>query len=1098
MNYENKKILMRKIASLMKVVVLLLLIFSLPSYGQSQTVSGTVQDADKKTPLAGVTIKVVGTTTTAQTNEKGAFTVKATKGQSLLVSYIGFETKKADVTGTNMTILLKSSVAELDEVVVAMDIKRKARDLGYSTQVVKGDEIKETQRESFVNGLQGRIAGATITSTSGVPGASSTIILRGFNSMSLNNQPLFVVDGVIRDNSTIDAVAVVPAAAGQSNTSNDFTNRISDINPNDIESITVLKGPEATVLYGSSASNGAIVITTKRAKITVGKRFNVNYDNSFRMQQLQNIPSVYNGYQQGTNGTASTGTFSAFGPALNASTPIYDNVGNFFKTAFGQTQNLGIDFGTAKSSYRASGSYYDQTGVVPNTRLQRINFRLTNNTKIGKHLDITPSIAYSNSSNDKAMKGSGGYLLNLFLWPSTDDAQNFQLANGHKRYLVNTTANNPAEDAGLGTVSETDNPFFAVNRNVSKDKTNNYEANLAINYNPLPWLTVAGRFGYNNYNTEGFQYRDPESASQSSMANKGQLDNYWVKTTTYNHTISATARKAFGKFNTRLTVGTRWSQAESQSFGVSGTFDSTRGFDSSSTGVSTRTRLARATLYGAGQWNIRKNYQVAEFAEATVSYNNLIFLTGSMAFESSSVLPAANRNYSYPGGSLSIIMSDIIPALKGGLLSYWKIRGSLASTARLPDPYSNQSNFVPTVTSANTPPTTGTLIPSPLQYAFTNANPDLKPETQNTYEVGTELRLFHDVVTFDGAYYNTLALNQIAQGFRASYGTGFILNTQNNSSVRNQGIEVSMGIKAIRKKDFEWNIQFNLNHMWNRVLAIPLPIDIAGADYYDASTWLYGNARGGLRPGYSTGTITSAGYKRQDLTPTGANGLLPNNGAILVDPTTGLPLNDATFRVRGDRTVWLTLGTINRFRYKDWNLSFLWDLRMGGDVFNATNMYLTILGKSAKTADRMTPRIIEGIVKNGLENTATPTINNIVVSPYYNYSYYGSVAMPEEDYMEHNINAFRLRDISISYSVPSKYLGKKSNVDSPGLIDYLPFRSLSFFLTCNDLVLFTNYSGSDPAANGGNASLRGVGAVGFDYGNIAAPLSFNAGLRVGF
>jgi TonB-linked SusC/RagA family outer membrane protein len=1098
MNYENKKILMRKIASLMKVVVLLLLIFSLPSYGQSQTVSGTVQDADKKTPLAGVTVKVVGTTTAAQTNEKGAFTVKATKGQSLLISYIGFETKKADVTGTSMTILLKSSVAELDEVVVAMDIKRKSRDLGYSTQVVKGDDIKETQRESFVNGLQGRIAGATITSTSGVPGASSTIVLRGFNSMSLNNQPLFVVDGVIRDNSTIDAVAVVPAAAGQSNTSNDFTNRISDINPNDIESITVLKGPEATVLYGSSASNGAIVITTKRAKITVGKRFNVNYDNSFRMQSLQNIPSVYNGFQQGTNGNASTGTFSAFGPALNASTPIYDNVGNFFKTAFGQTQNLGVDFGTAKSSYRASGSYYDQTGVVPNTRLQRINFRLTNNTKIGKHLDITPSIAYSNSSNDKAMKGSGGYLLNLFLWPSTDDARNFQLANGHKRYLVNTTANNPADDAGLGTISETDNPFFAVNRNVSKDKTNNYEANLAINYNPLPWLTVAGRFGYNNYNTEGFQYRDPESASQSSMANKGQLDNYWVKTTTYNHTVSATARKAFGKFNTRLTVGTRWSQAESQSFGVSGTFDSTRGFDSSSTGVATRTRLARSTLYGTGQWNLRKNYQVAEFAEATISYNNLIFLTGSMAFESSSVLPAANRNYSYPGGSLSVIMSDIIPALKGGLLSYWKLRGSLASTARLPDPYSNQSNFVPTVTSANTPPTVGTLIPSPLQYAFTNANPDLKPETQNTYEVGTELRMFHDVVTLDGAYYNTLALNQIAQGFRASYGTGFVLNTQNNSSVRNQGIEVSLGIKAIRKKDFEWNIQFNFNHMWNRVLAIPLPIDIAGADYYDASTWLYGNARGGLRPGYSTGTITSAGYKRQDLTPTGANGLLPNDGAILVDPLTGLPLNDATFRVRGDRTVWLTLGTINRFRYKDWNLSFLWDLRMGGDVFNATNMYLTTLGKSAKTADRMTPRIIEGILKNGLENTSTPTVNNIIVNPYYNYTYYGSTAMPEEDYMERNINAFRLRDISISYAVPSKYLGKKSNVDSPGLLDYLPFRSLSFFLTCNDLVLFTNYSGADPAANGGNASLRGVGAVGFDYGNIAAPLSFNAGLRVGF
>ena len=279
----------------MKVVVLLLLIFSLPSYGQSQTVSGTIKDADKKTPLPGVTVKLVGSTTAAQTNDKGVFTIKATKGQTLLVSYIGFESQRLVVAGSSMDISLKSSVTDLGEVevVVAMDLKRKPRELGYSNQTVKGDDLKETQRENFIGGLQGRIAGATITSTSGVPGASSTIVLRGFNSLSLNNQPLFVVDGIIRDNSTIDAVNSVPAAAGQNNTSNDFTNRIADINPNDIESVTVLKGPEATVLYGSAASNGAIVITTKKAKITAGKRFNINYDNSFRFQKLQNIPSIW-------------------------------------------------------------------------------------------------------------------------------------------------------------------------------------------------------------------------------------------------------------------------------------------------------------------------------------------------------------------------------------------------------------------------------------------------------------------------------------------------------------------------------------------------------------------------------------------------------------------------------------------------------------------------------------------------------------------------------------------------------------------------------------------------------------------------------------
>ena len=1091
---------MRKIVSMMKVVLLLLFIFSLPSYGQSQTVSGTVRDADKNTPLAGVTIKVVGTTITTQTRDNGSFSVKANNGQVLQLTYIGFESQKLTVKGSKMDINLKAGVTELEEVVVSMDIKRKSRDLGFSAQTVKGGEMKETQRESFVDALQGRVAGATITSTSGVPGSSSTIVLRGFNSMSLNNQPLFVVDGVIRDNSTIDAASNVPAAGGQNNTANDFTNRIADINPNDIESVTVLKGPEATVLYGSSASNGAIIITTKRAKLVDGKKFNVFYDNSFRVQSLQNIPSVYTGFQQGTNGVPSSGTFAAFGPAMTAGTPVYNNVGNFFKTAFGQTHNLSLDFGSQKSSYRFSSSYYDQTGVVPNTRLQRINLRLTNTTKINKWIDITPSIAYSNSTNNKALKGAGGYLLNLFLWPSTDNAQNYLLPNGHKRYLI--SANDPTDNANLGSVSETDNPFFAANRNISQDKNSSYEANLAINYNPTPWLTIAGRFGYNAYSTEGFQYRDPESAPPStaySMADKGSLDNYWVKNANYNHTITATLKKSFGKFNTRLTVGTRWSQSELQRFGISGKFDSTRSFDSSSTGYNTRTRLSRATLYGSGEWNLLNKYQIAEFGEATISYNNVIFLTGSMAFESSSVLPAANRNYNYPGGSLSIIMSDIFPKMKGDLISYWKLRGSMASTARLPDPYSNQSNYVPTVTSANQGPTVNNLIAVPLQYAFTNANPNLKPERQQTYEVGTELRLFHDIVNIDAAYYNTLALDQIAQGFRASYGTGFILNTANNSSVRNQGIEVSLGVKLMKKKDFSWDIQFNFNHMWNEVLAIPKPIDIAGADYYDASTWLYNNARGGLRPGYSTGTITSFGYRRQDLTPTGPNGLPFNNGLILIAPTTGLPVQDATFRVRGDRTVWLTLGTINKFRYKDWSLSFLWDLRIGGDIFNGTNMYLTTLGKSAKTSDRLTPRAVYGVIQDGKENTATPTYNTILVTPYFNNNYYGASSMPEEDYMEHNIKAFRLRDITLSYTLPSKALVRNANhMDSPGLLDYVTFKTVSFFMTCNDLVLFSNYSGADPAANGGNASLRGVGAVGFDYGNIAAPLSFNLGVRVGF
>ncbi|MBS1639680.1 MAG: SusC/RagA family TonB-linked outer membrane protein [Bacteroidetes bacterium] len=1084
---------MRKLSSIMMGLFTALILCCVSVKAQSQTVSGKVTDADTKTPIEGVAIKVHGTNTVAQTNAQGTFTIKASSGQTLVFSFIGYESQRVTITGSSaVNISLKSQSVSLDSVVVtAMDIKKNNREVGFSAQNIKGSDLKETQRETFLGGMQGRIAGAQVTATSGVPGASQVIILRGYNSMSLSNQPLFVIDGVVMDNSSVDATANVPAAAGQNNTSNDFTNRIADINPNDIASITVLKGPEATVLYGSAASNGAIVITTKRAKVDANakgfKINNVNYDNSFRFQKLQNFPSVYNGFQNGLNGVGSA-TFSAFGPPIVAGTKLYDNVGNFFNVAWGQTHNVSMDFGTAKSTFRFSGSYYDQTGVVPNTRLTKTNFRLSNNTQIGKKLDINPSITYTNSANNKAMKGAGGYLLNLYLWPSTDDAQSYLLPNGHKRFFF--ALNNTDPNAALAATSETDNPFFAVNRNVSKDKTDNILATLGVNYNPTTWLTISGRFGYNYYYTSGFQYRDPESASQSSYANKGSLDNYWQKFNGYNHTITATVKQKFGKFNTRLTVGTRWNQYRRDYYGISGTLDSTRSFDSSSTGINTRSRLSRAALYGASNWNYTEAYQIAGFAEATIGYQNVVFLTASVANESSSILAKANRNYTYPGGSLSIIMSDIFPQIKGSILNYWKLRTSLASTARLPDPYTMQSFFVPTVTGANTPatPILGNLLPIPLQYGFTGANANLKPETQSTYEIGTELRLFNDRVLLDVDYYNTLAQNQIAQNYRASYGAGFVLYTANNSSVRNQGVEISLTTKPVRTKDFQWDMQFNFNHMWNTVLAIPTSIDQGGLDYYDAATWLYNNARGGLQKGRSTGTITSFGYKRQDLSPTGANGVTANNGAILVNATTGLPVQDATWRVRADRTIWFTMGITNRFQYKNWNLSFLWDTRVGGDIFNGTNMYLTTLGKSAKTADRMTPRVVKAMVQNGFENTANPTINTIQVTPYYNYLYYGSAAMPEEDYMEHDIKFIRLRDISLSYTMPQRILKR----DWPG------FKTMSFFITANDLILWTNYSGADPSSNAGNASLRGVGAIGFDYGNIAAPLSFNAGFRVGF
>ncbi len=1052
---------MRKIASMMKVVVLLLLIFSLPSYGQSQTVSGTILDADKKIPLAGVTVKVTGTTTTTQTNEKGVFTIKVAKGQTLTVSSIGFETKTVPVSSGQLSISLKSTVAELDEVVVAMDLKRKPRELGYSVQKVTGKEISETQRENFVTSLEGRVAGVTVTPTSGTAGASAGIVLRGFNTISGNNQPLFILDGIIVDNSTFNENSQggtgIGLASDLPNRNNDYTNRIADLNPNDIESVTVLKGPEATALYGSQAASGAIVITTKKAKATGGKIL-LSYDDNFRVQRLTRFVKTDDDYSPGSNGVPivppSSGqtAFTAFGPAYGADVRKYDNIHDFFKTGFTQTHTLGMEWGTQNVGFRFSGQYLNSDGVVPNNTYTKYNFKLTNNTKIGKYIDINPSIAYSSADNIKPIKGVSGYLLDLYAWPVTNDIRNYQDPKGNKNLLYTTAYN-----------SEYDNPIWSAMNNKTGDHTNRVVATLGININPFPWLTVSGRFGYDTYKTNGYLFTHPESYLLTS-ATGGTLDNYYRTYKGYNHTISATAHKNFGNFSTRLLVGTMWQDYETDEFGVTGThlIDSSR-TDSSNTLASTRSRLLRNV---AGLPNVSILREMAYFGEASVGYKNVIFLSYSHRFEEASPIPAQNRNYHYPGASLSMILSDIFPSIKNGnILNYLKLRGSIANTAHLNDPYSNQSVFVNNLFSS--------VVPS-FSYGFTNSNPFLTPESQSTYEVGTEIRMFNSRLTLEAAYYNTLCTNQIAQGYRASYATGFVLNTGNAASLRNQGVEITMDVTPIKHKDFEWNVRFNFNHMWSKVLDLPASIGLNN-DYYNSDTYLAGNVRGGLVRGHSTGTITGFGYQRS------------NSGDILINPANGLPLIEAINYVRGDRTPAFTLGTLNTLRYKNWSLNFLWDLKVGGDIYNGTDYYLTAIGRSARTANRTTPLIVRGVLNDGLQNTSTPTKNTIVINPYYNNAYYTTMAQSDEEFIQHNVNWLRLRDLTLNYMLPEKLTRKIRGL-----------RSGSLFFTANDLILITNYTGADPAVNANNPGTNGVGAYGFDYGSTPTPMSLSIGIRAAF
>ncbi|HEU0111499.1 MAG TPA: SusC/RagA family TonB-linked outer membrane protein [Flavisolibacter sp.] len=1033
---------------------LLLVCFS--GFAQQKTISGTVTSSADNKPLSGVTVTVKGTDRISQTNASGFYSILAGPNETLRFSYVGHTATEMLVGDrTTISLQLKSTQQAMEEVIVtAMDIKRNPKELGYSVQKVSGSEVQESQRENFVNSLQGRVAGITITPTSGMAGSSSQLVLRGFNSIALNNSPLFVIDGIIVDNSSIGENdpnigfgARPNTAPGVENRGNDYTNRIADLNPNDIESITVLKGPEATALYGSQASSGAIVITTKRAN-TAG-RTQVSYDNAFRIQKITRIPEFQRLYMGGTNGVDQD-IFSFFGPAFTDTSTIYDNdIKDFFKTGFAQTHNVSAEFGKENYSFRFSGSAFLQDGSIPNNTYKKYNARISNFTKIGKYIDISPSFSYIRSTNEKPLRGAASYLLNFLVWPADNDVTDWTDAEGNKKPLYAANPN-----------GEIDNPYFNVNKNQGFDQTDRMIATMGVNINPFKWLSLSGRFGYDTYKTDGLTRYDSMSSILTRPL-KGAQTNYYQRYYGYNHTLTATARHTIGDFTGRIMVGNMWQDYETQMTTVYGTNLSS--FNSKDSTVSDpTTRFRNLNMVRNGLPNYSRNRQAAYFGEASIGWKSAVFLTYSHRFEESSIFPKEFRNYNYPAGSLSIMVSDLIPQIKNSnVMNYFKLRGSLASTARSSAPYANQSIFNQNIGSGGG-----------WYYGFTNANPLLSPEKQKTYELGTELRFFNSRLNLDFTYYNTENTNLIVENFRASYGTGFVLNTLNVGSNKNTGIEIAVDATPVSTQDFRWNTRFNFNRMRNEVTGLPANVP----EFYISDTWLYGNARGGLKVGGPTTTITGLGYQRN------------NKGEILISPTTGLPLvmpASAPFIILGDRNPDFTLGWFNTLSYKNLRFTMLWDLKVGGDIYNATEMFMTRSGRSLRTTDRTTPRIVTGVLQDGLENTETPTVNTIAITPYTNQNYF--TTMPEEAFVEKDVNWLRLRDITLSYTFPA------SAIRNLGFL-----KSLSAFVTGNDLILITNYTGADPAVSGVSAGSRGVGAFGFDYGTVGTPISVNLGLRANF
>ncbi|WP_374948774.1 SusC/RagA family TonB-linked outer membrane protein [Mucilaginibacter sp.] len=1017
---------------------------------QTRTVTGTVISADDNLALPGVTVKTKGGTAAVSTDVNGKYSINASVGQTLVFSFISSTTVERVVAAQGaINVTMQSSVRSLQEAVVTgFGVKQSQRDLTSSAQVVKGSAVQATHRENFVTALQGRVAGATITSTSGQPGASASIVLRGITSIGASNQPLFVVDGIRVNN---DALSQSALSSNGDNRRQDFTNRIADINPDDIENITVLKGADAAAVYGSDAAGGAIVITTKKGKSGNGA---VTYDNNFSFSNAYRFPQIQNTFGPGASGFTTITDRRAFGPAYAPGTPTYDNVRNVFQTGFTQEHNLSLEGGDSVATYRISSEYRHTGGVLPVAYNDKISLRFSGSAKLSPKLTSSASFNYFNIDNRKLNKGNSGTYINALAWPTNDDVRVYLNPDGSRRTLLPASLANVVSDVTI----DFDNPLFDANKNISRDKTNRIVGNIDLSYDPAKWINLRALVGVDYYTTLGNNLVSQYSSSyQNSPLNSfastnglftgGIIDNYNDNNLLINGSFFATLKKNFGNFRTTLALGTEIFDNRDIINGQYGERFLQPDFNTINNTTPTTQRNSS---------NFFETRRIAQIARLSVVYNEMFTFNATGRNDYSSRLGGTNNtSYFYPSAGAGFIFTEL-PGLKdNNVLSYGKIRFSYAGVGKDPfSPYKIKSSVIQQATTGGG-----------FAYDVTGNNPNLRPEKDYQMDIGADLQFFKGRLGMEFSLYQYRATDQIFDP-RISYASGYVLELVNGGEIRNRGIEAQITGIPVKNANFNWNtfVNFTLNR--GKVLNLgDLP------EYYNSDTWLYANARASLFPGSSLTNIATYSYARN------------NAGQILVDPTSGLPISNSTFITTGDRQPKFTIGFGNSFTYKSLNLSFLLDIRKGGDVFNGNELFLTRYGLSARTTDRLQPRIIQGVLKDGNENSATPTVNTIQVTPYYQNTYYTSAI--ESDFVEHNINWLRMRDITLSYNVPQSVINRQK-----------VFKGASIFATATEVFLITNYTGADPDVNGNNASTRGSGAAGFDYGTIASPRTVSIGLRV--
>ncbi|MEO6883003.1 MAG: SusC/RagA family TonB-linked outer membrane protein [Bacteroidia bacterium] len=1067
---------------------------------QTRIVSGTVKGTDGK-PIPYVVVQVKGTTIATSTDTSGKFSLGVNTGETTLVfSSIGVKKQEVAISD-NMNVTMQSDLFGLDEfVVTAIGISAEKKSLGYATQVVNGDELNNSGTGNMMSELDGKVAGLTVINSAGDPGAGTYMTLRGVTSLTGNNQPLMVVDGIPIDNSInnydpTNAGFAAGGASGGLTGGAQPTNRGLDINPSDIESITVLKGPAAAALYGIQAASGAIVITTKKGSAVGGPKIEFNSSESWsspdKLPELQNQwAQGNNGIYQGPDSSGSDKKFS-WGPAISTlkrtgvanqwdrngdisptgTVPVTPyNQYNFFQTGVTADNNIAFSGGNSKSNYRISLGNLHQTGIIPGTKYNKTNFSINGETALSKKLSITAGVNYINSFNNKAQQGSqvSGVMLGLLRTPATFDNSYGQKNPVDSSAYVLPNGNQRSYRGGGGY----DNPYWTVNRDPYTEGLNRVFGTTQLNYQALSWMMVTYRIGGDVY----FQSDKDAYDIGSNQFPAGYLYTSDYFNSQFNSDFIVNMNHKFSDdLSGNLILGQNFFDLRSQNrFATGSNFSLPNFLD-----------LSNAQNYQASESEAGKRTS-AWYGEGQLNWKSQLFLTLTGRDETTSTLAPGHNNFFYPSVSAAWVFTDALKLTTNKIFPYGKLRMSYAQVGQdapieALQTYYSQASIKDGYTTGVTFPFNGQAgyqISSPTSVI---GNSGLLPENTNSYEIGTDLIFFQNRVSLSATYYYENTTDEIFT-VPIPYSTGFASALFNLGQVTNKGIELTLNTTPVKLKNgFTWDLGFNWSKNVNEVVALAPGVN---------SLFLGGFTGGGVYalPGQPYGVIYGTDYVRD-----GSGNMIIDD--IKTDPGYGMPIVGTQSVPLGNiQPKWIG-GINNAFTFKNITLGIILNVREGGSMWDGTLGALEYFGTAQQTANRGQNVVFSGnaghldangnIAHNnssGTEVTGEGAANNVTAqyNEYYWQNIGSSFGGPTSANV-YDVSFVRVGQMSLTYSFPEKWI-KKAH-----------FTKLSLTAFANNPFLWTKYPGVDPETSlGGPANGQGL-----DYFNNPGIKSYGVRLNVG-